>query len=534
MTVTQYLRIIRAHWLIVLLATALGAIGAMTVALLQTPVYSATAELFVSTGGNNSDINTLIQGSSFTQQRVKSYADVVTSPRVLQPVIDGLHLPYTRVSDLGRHVTASSPIDTVLLDVKVTDTSATHARDIANAIANQFSKYVTELEQQPGPNGQPGTSPVRATVTTPAETPEAPDSPKKSLDLAIGLLIGLGLGIGVAVLRDSMDHTLGERHDPAEVSGAPVLTGIGDDPDVTKAPLITQAPFSPRAEAFRQLRTNIRYLSVDQEVRSLVVSSAVSGEGKTAVATNLAIAMAQSGERVVLVDADLRRPSIAERFGLPNGIGLSSVLVGDASLEQALQPWRQDLPLYVLTSGPLPPNPSELIGSRRMYELVVSLTKGGYVVVVDSPPLLPVTDAAVLARLTQGALVVTQIGSTKVEQLKGAVEALHIAGAPILGVVANRVPGDNRSVYESSAQRYIYAAVGDPRTGNVYAGSHSAAGPEGARGDNGYAADWAGAGAGGNGGRRSAPQQAGQGQPTGYDNPFPPSISAQTRSGRRS
>jgi polysaccharide biosynthesis transport protein len=452
MTLSQYLRVARTNWLLIAALTALGALGAAAYAWAQTPTYSASAQLFVSTTGSDSDIATITQGSTLAQQRVKSYAAIITAPDVLDPVIKQLGLPYANATELTSHVSASSPLDTVLLDVKVTDTVPERARDTANAIAAQFTDYVGRLEL---PSGK-GTSPVKVTVTAPAVAAGAPDSPKKMLDLALGLLVGLGLGIGLAVLRDSLDRTIGAHHDPGEISGAPVLAGMSEDPSVKDAPLIVHDPFAARAEAFRQLRTNIRYLSVDQEVRALVITSSIAGEGKTTTAANLAIAMAQGGENVVLVDADLRRPSIAELFGLPSGVGLTTVLVGDVPVEDAVQTWRDDLNLSVLTSGPLPPNPSELIGSHRMAELITQLTSVGFMVVVDSPPLLPVTDAAVLARLTGGALVVTRIGSTRIEQLGAAVEALRTAGATVLGVVANRLP--RRRGAGGYAYRYGYGS----------------------------------------------------------------------------
>ncbi len=460
MTLAQYLRIVRAHWLLIAVVAALGAAGAATYSWLQTPVYSATARMFVTTQGANSDISALSQGSTFTQQRVKSYADVITAPAVLQPVIDDLGLVGTTPQQLASRVSASSPLDTVLLLVTVEDTSPKRAKDLANAIAGQFTTYVTELEL---PSGS-GTSPVKITVTSPAVTPVVPDSPRTKLNLALGLLVGLGLGLGATVLRDSLDRTVGDRHDAGAVVGSPVLSAIGDDPEVKTAPLIIHNAFSPRAEAFRQLRTNIRFLSVDHEVRSLVVTSSLANEGKSTTAANLAIALAQGGDKVVLIDADLRRPSAGDLFGLTTGVGLTSVLLGDVPLGDAVQPWRDDLALWVLTSGPIPPNPSELIGSARMVQVVEQLVAEGYVVVVDSPPLLPVTDASILARITSGALLVVRARATRVEQLAAGADALRAAGAPILGVVVNCVPKSGRGYYYGSGG-YAYTSKGQAGRG---------------------------------------------------------------------
>ncbi|MFN0281370.1 MAG: polysaccharide biosynthesis tyrosine autokinase [Kineosporiaceae bacterium] len=460
MTLAQYLRIARAKWLLIAIAVTLGGTGAATYSWLQTPVYSATAQMFITTRAAESNIATLSQGSTFTQQRVKSYAAVITAPDVLEPVIEDLAIPGLGAEGLASRVTASTPQDTVLLVLTVTDTSPTNAARIANAIATEFSSYVTQLEL---PSGK-GTSPVKVTLTSPATPPRSPISPRKSFNLLLGLTLGLAMGVGGAVLRDSLDRTIGPKHDAGSVTSSPVLAGIVDDPEIKTSPLIIHNAFSPRAEAFRQLRTNIRFLSVDHEVRSLVVTSALAGEGKSTTAANLAIALAQGGDKVVLIDADLRRPSAGDLFGLTTGVGLTSVLLGDVPLGDAVQPWRDDLALWVLTSGPIPPNPSELIGSARMVQVVEQLVAEGYVVVVDSPPLLPVTDASILARITSGALLVVRARATRVEQLAAGADALRAAGAPILGVVVNCVPKSGRGYYYGSGG-YAYTSKGQADRG---------------------------------------------------------------------
>jgi succinoglycan biosynthesis transport protein ExoP len=441
-TIAQYLRLLRHQWIVVTLLATCSLVGAGAYTVLQTPQYQAQAQLFVSSSGQSDDLAQITQGSTFTQQRVKSYVDLITSPRVLDPVIRALGLS-TTADRLATKITASSPLDTVLIDLSVTDSSPVRAQDIANAISAQFPALVNQLETPPGQH----VSPVKVSITQPAIAPATPVSPRKSLNLALGLLVGLGLGIGVAVLRDSMDRSVGDPLQATEATGTPVLGLVGDDPKVAKTPLITHDAFSPRAEAFKHLRTNIRFLSVDHQLRSLVVTGSVPSEGKTTTAANLAIALAQSGERVVLIDADMRRPAVADLFGLSSGVGLTSVLIGEIEAHGALQTWDQHLPLQVLTAGPVPPNPSELIGSARMVQLIETLTAAGNTVVIDSPPLLPVTDAAVLGRITDGALVVSRVGSTHLEQLSTAVDTLRSAGATVLGLVLNRVPKHGRSGY---------------------------------------------------------------------------------------
>lgn len=448
MTISEYLRVLRQQWAVIVALSLVTLFGAGLYTWLSPRVYQAHAQLFVSTR-TSSDMNQMSQAGVFTQQRVKSYVDVVYSPPVLQDVITKLALPYT-AENLAEHVTAKSPLDTVLLDISVDDRNAERSRDIANAIAKRFPDVVDSLET---PKGD-AVSPIKVSILKAAVTPTSPMRPRPTLNLALGLLFGLALGLGFALLKDTLDRTLTSKEEVQEKAGAPVLTAIGEDPSAAEHRLITHDAFSPRAESFRQLRTNIRFLSIDHSVRSVVVTSSVPSEGKSTTACNLAIALAQAGDPVVLIDADLRRPTVSDVFALSSGVGLTSVLLGDLLIDDAAQQWRSDLPLRVLTAGPLPPNPSELIGSVRMAALIKDLTDRGITVVIDSPPLLPVTDAALLARATDGALMVARAASTHGEQLTAACDSLRIAGATVLGVVLNRVPRRRASSYYGGYEGY--------------------------------------------------------------------------------
>lgn len=468
MDIKQYLRVLRDHWLLVASCLILGTLAAGLVAFTQTPVYAASGQLFVSTveGG---DVSQLAQGGQFSQQRVKSYADIVSSPQVAKAVISQLGLT-DRPEDLQKQISATAPLDTVLINYTVSDESPRRARAIAMSVGVQFADFVQKLETPQGKS----VSPVKVSVTRQPELPRFPVSPRKKLDLALGLLLGLAVGVGAAVLRESMDNTVGSKHDPTMLTQSPVLAVIPEDPAAKKTPLILDADkFSLRGEAYRQLRTNIRFLGIDRSVRSFVVTSSVASEGKTSTATNLAIALATAGDRVALVDADLRRPQVADTLGIPTGAGLTDVLVGDMPLSQALQTWREDLPLLVLTSGPIPPNPSELLSSHRMDEVVAQLADVASVIIFDTPPLLPVTDAAILSRITGGAMLVTRTGVTKAHQLQGAVQTLHTAGATVLGVVLSRVPKRGKG---ASYQQYYYEGAAKEPSGGTWLsrGRHTA------------------------------------------------------------
>jgi capsular exopolysaccharide synthesis family protein len=332
-------------------------------------------------------------------------------------------------------LTSRAPANTVLLDITVVDPSAQRALTIARAIDSIFPTIVDRIEKPAGG----GVSPVRVTVTRPPTLAVSQVSPRTGLD--IGLAGGLGLLIGVllALVREALDNTIKSPDDLQRTTGRGVMGVIPWDPDTKTHPLIVGGADWHRAEAFRQLRTSLRYVSVDDELRSVVVTSAVPEEGKTTITCNLAIALAQAGVRVLLVEADLRRPRIPTYLGLDNAVGLSSVLVNAVSLRDALQTWGP-CKMDVLLSGPSPTNPSEMLGSRAMGDLLRVLEQHYDLVLIDTPPLLPVTDGAVLAGRTGGVIFVVAHGHTNRDQATRSAEMLSNVSARLLGGVINMAP----------------------------------------------------------------------------------------------
>lgn len=441
MQLHEYLVILRKRWMFILIIAALVVAGAAAATLLATPTYEAESQVFVSvsTGGSTSD---LLQGSSFTQNRVKSYTDLVTRPRVLLPVIQQLGLA-TTPEKLAMEITADSPVDTVLINITATDKDPQRASDIANATADSLGREVTTLEKPAGT--QP--SPVHISSTQTATVPTSPATPRVKLNLVLGLLAGLALGMFMAILRDVLDTKVGSETDVQKVTDASVIASIGYDDDAPKHPLIVQTnPHSHRSESFRRLRTNLQFLDVEDRPKSIVVTSSLQGEGKSTTAINLAITLADAGSRVALIDADLRRPSLAEYMGLEGEVGLTTVLIGKADLHDAIQPWG-DGSLHVLPSGQIPPNPSELLGSRPMVNLLQQLTTQYDIVLIDTPPLLPMTDATILAKITGGALVVAAADKLHRQQLADGLGSLETVGARVLGVVLNRLAYKQTGAY---------------------------------------------------------------------------------------
>lgn len=443
MTLTDYLHLLRKRVWMVAASTLVALAGAAAIVLLSTPKYEATTQLFVSANDTGSLASDLQQGSQFSQSRVQSYAEIVNTEQITDPVAAQLNAGLTG-KQISKEISATAPLNTVLLNVHVTDTSPARAQRIANAVSQQFATYAAELEASAGGK----TPPIKVTVVKPATLPTTPVSPKVALDLGLGLLIGLGFGIGGAVVRETLDNTVKTGDDVQEATDRPTIGVIAFDPDAKTHPLVVIDDLhGTRAEAFRQLRTNLQFVDVDTPLRSIVCTSSVPGEGKTTTICNLAITLAHTGMRVLLMEADLRRPRVGLYMGLDSAVGLTSVLIGAVSFDDAVQHWGPEGLLDILPSGPTPPNPSELLGSRGMADLLRSLEQRYDIVLLDAPPLLPVTDAAVLAVETSGAVLVVHHGKTRREQLENSAVALSAVGARILGTVINFAPRKGPEAY---------------------------------------------------------------------------------------
>ncbi|MBA2553556.1 MAG: polysaccharide biosynthesis tyrosine autokinase [Geodermatophilaceae bacterium] len=470
MELSQYLRTLRQRWKLIWAAVLVGVAVFGILTLLLQPVYSSTSQLFVS--NSSPEGSSTAQGSVAAQQQVTTYAQLLTGTTFVGQVADKLGLEAT-TSELVQRITVSALPDTVILTITVTAESPQEAQLIANTLAADFEGVVKELEtpdpvitESPtGPTTVTGSAPFKVTQTQSAGLSSKPVSPDPMLLLPLGAVLGLLIGVLLALVRHFMDNTVKTNKQIEELTGGAAVGGVLYDATMADRPLASQFnAHSMTGEAYRQIRTNLQYVSVDAPPRVLVVTSSISGEGKTTTAINLALVLAQSGQRVVLVEADLRRPRVLRYLRLVGGAGLTNVLAGNADLTELLQPYG-DGKLSVLAAGPHPPNPSELLGSDHMGHLLAELRESHDYVIVDAPPLLPVTDAAVLAVLADGAVIVTRYGSTKREQLRAAADILHGIDARVVGTVLNMVsPKDYGHGYGyGSGYGYGYEPDPNPR-----------------------------------------------------------------------
>jgi len=440
---------LRTRWIIICVTVGVAVLGAVAVNLLATPKYEASTRLFVSTTSGTSATE-IYQGNRYSQERVVSYTELLMGETLARRTIDKLGLDMS-ADDLQENIKASAKPDTVLIDVDVVDESPVRARDIADALSDEFVVMVRELET-PEDGARPD---ARVIVEQRASIPEKPVSPNPMRNLAVGLVLGLVLGIGLAFLRDLLDNTVKDRQNLEEITGVAVVGSIPMDKERRNYPAKSlDNDNSSFAEAFRKLRTNLQFLKVDNPPRVIVVTSSLPSEGKTTTAINIALALAEGANTVALVDGDLRRPRLDKHLGLVGSVGFSTVLAGRASLSDALQ--TSAFPgVTVLTSGAVPPNPSELLGSLAAKKVLDELRAHFDYVVIDSSPLLAVTDAAILAAGADGVLIMARYGETKRDQLAHAVGNLRSVGAPLLGTVFTITPS------RGGTYSYSYYGYGD-------------------------------------------------------------------------
>ncbi|MDZ4180968.1 MAG: polysaccharide biosynthesis tyrosine autokinase [Coriobacteriia bacterium] len=487
----DYLNVIRARKWVIIQAVVVVTLVALIVSLLQSPVYEGEAKVLISEKGSSADLfgSLGLDISSQPERGLQTQVQLMQVRPLLENTIRKLDLGMSP-EDLAKRVEVSAVGQTNIVTIVAKDGDAQAAADIANTLAEEFvgwsreykresitaaaDEVETRLEaargeilelgrriQREGKSDDLSAELAIATgnyttlaakleelriqaqlevgsgrIVSPAAVAEEPVEPSPLRNTALGLVVGLVFGLGLAFLYEYLDNTIKSSEEAEKLLGVPVLGLIPaekyDKDERRRASIITH-PGSAAAEAYRVLRNNLDYINFQHDLKTLLVTSAAPAEGKSTVAANLTAGLAQAGKKVVLVACDFRKPTAQQFFGVPNVIGLSDVLAGSRTLKSALQRPMDNLDLLVLTSGKLPPNPSELLGSEKMKTLLDELKQWADWVIIDTPPLLAVADGAAVARYSDGVLLVTKGGSSTREAVKKAGEMLESAGGRLIG-----------------------------------------------------------------------------------------------------
>ncbi len=445
MTLHEFFAVLRNRWRIIAVSVlvVLGTAALMTIR--TQPVYTATAKVYLSTEAAEATDGKADERGTYviSRQDLATYAEVLTSPSIIEPLRAELGLAPDAPLDVSAFVSET----TNMLVITATDADPQMTARIANAAGPVLAAGAPKFSPLLALNNQT----VEATAVAPAGVPSRPVSPDPQRNLALGGLLGLALGVGLALVRHTLDTKVRGTRAIAELSTRPIL---GEIP-LIKAPeerllSVESDPFGGHAEAIRRLRTNMLFVDVTTGGHSFVVTSSVPGEGKTTTSVNLALAMADAGSRVLLLDADLRNPSVARTLGIEGSVGLTTILLGRAGPADVVQQWGSTS-LYVLPAGQRPPNPSELLGSEPMEQLFQKLSHDYDFILVDSPPVVPVIDAVLINRLTHGLILVVADDRTRKRDLASAIKSLDTVDVPISGFALNMV-GRNKS----ASYRYGY------------------------------------------------------------------------------
>jgi capsular exopolysaccharide synthesis family protein len=448
MDVTLAWRMVRRWWWVLVAATVVGGALGYGLSLQIDPTYEAEATLLVTQRETEGVVQ--LNDIQTSERLANTFSRLVTLRPVLEQAVADGSLPFT-AAQLDELVAVSNPTGTQLLEVSARANNAEVAARIANTVAAAFISS-NEAER----TSRPGT----VSVVEDAIAPSYPVAPRPMLNAVLAAFLALGIAGAVVLVVEYLDDTVKGPEQAQEITGLPTLGRIERFEGLRSPREQLQAATKPRstvAEAYRAARTNLTYaLDLGRERKLVLITSPGPGEGKTTTAANLAVVFGLAGHRVCVVDTDLRRPTLHRVYGLENGEGLTTLLLArEPEIDRAVQ-----RSIYtnvsVVTAGPLPPNPSELLGSARMQELLERLKARFDVVLLDSPPALVVTDASVLATLVDGIVLVSRAGKTRSGALRATVEELAQSGRPIAGVFLNRVGGHDAGYYYYSAYGRAY------------------------------------------------------------------------------
>lgn len=456
-------RFVRRYWPALLVAPLVGVLATALWSIVQTPRYTSTTSAVVSIGAAD-NIGVALTADNLAKSKAQQYAELGDSRALAESVVQELSFPLS-VEDALEATEVTSARGGALLEITAEESTPERAQELSQAWTQALAERVQNLESGAT---TPGSSIISVEVLSDADVPTTSSWPDIPIVLALGAGTGLLIGLAYALARHLLDNRIRSAATIEERYG---LSALGTIPQVERSKrgaagaqerlLVDQhtdarGPESFRiTEAFKELRTNLEFLRPDNAPRVITITSAHSGEGKSSVAASLAVTLAQVGRDVVLVDADLRRPVLAEALGVMGGVGVTDVMLGRATVQDVLQTVAGLPNLAFIGAGRIPPNPSEILSSDRFHDMVRSLAENA-LVLIDAPPLLPVTDGAILARRFDGCVLVVSAGRPTVDELDKAVSNVRNIEGDILGVVLNRVPtkGSEASSYHYYGQSY--------------------------------------------------------------------------------
>lgn len=428
-------------WLVVVLALA-GAVASFGYASTQTPMYRSTASLHFALNQGSSAID-LNQGSAYTQSQMLSYAQLVQGSRVLDPVAEELDLDLSP-RELSELIEVSIPQDTVTMRI----TATTSDPQLSAALATSVSENLIEAVQEVAPADPTGAASLTVVIYDDAVPPQVQSSPDKRRDAMLGGAVGGALGLAAALLVVALDTRVRTEEELVEAAGLPVLGTVSRSPLLGRRSIaMLQQRLSRTTEEFLRIRSTLSYADVVSRVRVLLVTACRPGEGKSTISVNLAMAFAGNDDRVLLIDADLRRPRAHEYAGIDGSVGLTEVLLDEVDVDVAVHRL-QGTDLDLLPAGKIPPNPAEMLTSPRFEKLVRQMAEKYSYVIIDSPPVLSVADATLLSPIVDGVVLTVDATRTRRAALSRSVKMLDSSGARMLGTVLNRVkPERSREGY---------------------------------------------------------------------------------------
>ena len=442
-SVRQAFEILRSRWRFFTAVLVAGLLWSLYLLWSTAPSYQSSATLFVSTPPS-SGISNMSVAAMVTQERVRSYADLATDSKVLGAAAE--RLPGMSESDLQDRVSAQAEENTLLLVVEALGDTPEEAKQVNTVVVEEIIRVIGEMEE---PGDGDVELPFIVNVASDPSLGTDPVEPKIPMGLGIGFAVSLLVAAAATLIRQGLDSTVRTSKEIAVLAAAPCFAVLPTDGRAARE-LTASAPASPFSEAIRVLRSNLQFMELDGPQRTVLITSAVEGAGRTTIALELAVSFARADKSVLLIDLDLRRSTLAARLQLSNDGGLVSLLVGTSDLGSEVQ--RHASGVDVLVGGPTPPNPAELVHSDAMRALLAEVGHRYDMVVIDGLAVLPTADAAAIAHDVDGVLLVVDQGVTRRAEVLEAAKRLRASGGRLVGVVINRAPA-------GQADGYGYAAT---------------------------------------------------------------------------